>query len=490
MRIPPDLIFVISISFLAIACMEDYVPRRMAISFRRLLARGPEFIEAERVFIRELPLQELGLTILYMVAASAWCVFANELFDNLLDLPRHSPGLETLKGINFVFATALVLYLVLRRTFRTRRMAQEAQRLSQQRFESVALAATDAIWDLNFETRVLWWSEGMHKLFGYPPDEVSNKPEWWAERLHPDDKDRVLTSIRGVGEKGGRGWSGHYRFRRKDGSYASVVDRGFILADVKGKPARIVGGISDVTEREQAEQALEASRRQLRALSARLQAVREEERAMVAREIHDELGQVLTALKINLDWLERKLGARDNDSTLNPLLDRVVESAEIADAAISSVQKIAAELRPSSLDDLGLAAALEHEAQRFQQRTGISCEVKKPKDPIELPREAATAVFRIFQESLTNVARHAKASEVRAALEMEGETIVLCVEDNGCGIAPEALTNKRSLGLLGMRERAAVLGGEVEVGAALPRGTRVRLRLPRVANDSLFWAQL
>src|SRR3954468_6704088 len=183
----------------------------MAISFKGLLARGPEFIEAERVFIRELPLQELGLTILYIVVAGVWCVFANELFDTVLDLPAHSAAVETLKGINFVFATALVLYLVLRRTFRTRRMAQEAQRLSQQRFESVALAATDAIWDLNFETRVLWWSEGMHKLFGYTPDEVSNKPEWWAERLHPDDKERVLTSIRGVGEKGGRGWSGHYR---------------------------------------------------------------------------------------------------------------------------------------------------------------------------------------------------------------------------------------------------------------------------------------
>jgi two-component system, NarL family, sensor histidine kinase UhpB len=462
----------------------------MAFNFKRLLARGPEVIEAERVFISEIPLQELGLTIVYVLVAGAWCVFSDEVLGNVTDLPEHSPALETLKGINFVFATGLVLYLVLRRTFRTRRLAEEARRLSQQRFEAGALAATDAIWDLNLDTRVVWWSEGMHKLFGYPPGEVSSKLEWWVERLHPEDKERVLGSIREVGARGDRTWSGSYRFRRKDGSYATVVDRGFILADAAGKPVRIVGGISDVTEQRQAEQALQNSRRQLRGLSARLQTVREEERAKVAREIHDELGQVLTALKINLDWLERKLGVRDNDPSLNPLLDRVVESAEIADSAISSVQKIASELRPSSLDNLGLAAALEHEAQRFQQRTGIACLVKLPADGLALPTEVATAVFRIFQEALTNVARHAQATEVRAALESEADQVVLQVEDNGRGISPEALVHKKSLGLLGMRERAAVLDGEVVIAPLQPSGTRVTLRLPRAANDTKFWAEL
>ena len=164
----------------------------MAFNFKRLLARGPEIIEAERVFIKEIPLQELGLTFIYILVASLWCVFSDEFFDNVLGLPMHSPALETLKGINFVFATSLVLYLVLRRAFRIRRLAEEARRLSQQRFEAVALAATDAIWDLNLETRIVWWSDGMHKLFGYPPEEVSTKLEWWLERLHPEDKDRVL----------------------------------------------------------------------------------------------------------------------------------------------------------------------------------------------------------------------------------------------------------------------------------------------------------
>ena len=210
----------------------------------------------------------------------------------------------------------------------------------------------------------------------------------------------------------------------------------------------------------------------------------------MSREIHDELGQVLTALKINLDWLERKLGVRDNDPSLNPLLDRVVESAEITDSAISSVQKIAAELRPNSLDNLGLAAALEHEAQRFQQRTSIACQVKLPEGELDLPAEAATAVFRIFQEALTNVARHAQATEVRAVVQAEDGHVVLLVEDNGRGIRPEALFDKKSLGLLGMRERAAVLGGEVVIAPLQPKGTRVTLRLPRAASESKFWEEL
>jgi len=462
----------------------------MEFNFKRLLARGPEIIEAERVFIKEIPLQEFGLTFIYVLLAGLWCVFSDDFFDNVMGLPMHSPALETLKGINFVFATSLVLYLVLRRAFRIRRLAEEARRLSQERFEAVALAATDAIWDLNLETKIVWWSDGMQKLFGYPPEEVSSKLEWWVERLHPEDKDRVLGAIQALGERGGRTWSGSYRFRRKDGSYASVLDRGFILADDAGKPVRIVGGISDVTEQRQAEQALENSRRQLRALSARLQWVREEERARVAREIHDELGQVLTALKINLDWLERKLGVRDNAPSLNPLLDRVVESTEITDSAIASVQKIASDLRPNSLDNLGLAAALEHEARRFEQRTGIACQVKLPAESLEVPAEAATAVFRIFQEALTNVARHAQATEVHATLQFEADQVVLQIEDNGRGIRAEALADKKAMGLLGMRERAAVLGGEVAIVAIQPSGTRVTLRLPRAATDTKFWAEL
>src|SRR6516225_9942678 len=288
----------------------------MAFKLKQLLARGPEVIQAEKVFIKEFPLQELGLTLLFVVVAGFWLVFWGDIVDWIMGVEINSPYVQTLRGINFVTTTSIVLYLVLRRTLRRRRQAEEALRLSQQRFESVALATTDAIWDFNLDTKVIWWSDGVQKLFGYSAEDISTRVEWWLERVHPDDRDKVVEAIGKVAESGGTGWAGEYRFRRKDGSYAIVWDRGYIVCDAAGKPARFVGGICDVTERRLAEIALENSRRQLRALTTRLQAGREQERAAVAREIHDDLGQMLTALKLNLDWVERKLEETGQQSVL------------------------------------------------------------------------------------------------------------------------------------------------------------------------------
>ena len=162
----------------------------------------------------------------------------------------------------------------------------------------------------------------------------------------------------------------------------------------------------------------------------------------------------------------------------------------MTDSAMKSVQRIATELRPGALDHLGLADALRQEAQRFQQRGGITCELDLPAEPLELPKQVATAVFRVFQEALTNIGRHAKATVVRIRLHADADQLTLQVEDNGQGIPPEATADSRSLGLQGMRERASVLGGEVTISPITPRGTRVSLRLPRAATEAKFWAEV
>jgi signal transduction histidine kinase len=241
--------------------------------------------------------------------------------------------------------------------------------------------------------------------------------------------------------------------------------------------------MSDVTARRQAEQKLAQSHRQLRALSARLECMREEERTRIAREIHDELGQLLTGLKMDLRWIENRLSGQDAPASLNRVLDKVVEATELVDATISSVQKIAADLRPGALDTLGLAAAIQHEATRFQGRTGIAARVHVPEPPPLVPGPAATAVFRILQEALTNVARHAGGTEVTIDLREEGERVVLQVRDNGRGLRPVELEHPKSLGLLGMRERAMLLGGEMDFASGPGGGTVVTLRLPRAAPE-------
>jgi len=217
---------------------------------------------------------------------------------------------------------------------------------------------------------------------------------------------------------------------------------------------------------------------QLRALAARLQTVREEERTTVAREIHDELGQALTAIKIDLTAVLRELPTDEG-----PIVQRSQSTLILLDEAIESVRKIATELRPGILDDLGLVAAVEWAAEEFQARTGTKCEVSLPDADIAMDPECTTALFRIFQETLTNVARHAKATKVSARLSKESGNVFLEVQDNGRGIDEKHLSAARSLGIMGMRERALLLGGDFTVRGAPGKGTTVEVRIPNADGE-------
>ena len=430
------------------------------------------------------PTGELVITTTYLVLASLWIVFSDMALDWLTGDPLESLRLQTYKGLNFVLTTSVLLYIVLRRSFNRRRRAEEQARVSAERFELVARAASDAILDWDLRTNALWWNEGFSRLFGFEPADAAGTIKALEERIHPGDRDRVLGGIRRVAETGGTTWSSEYRFRRRDGNYAHVTDRGFLLRDAAGQPIRLVGGLTDVTDRRAAEEKVRHSQRQLRALSARLQSLREEERTHLAREIHDELGQLLTGLKIELRGLENHLSGQLASGLASGLLDRVVSATELADQTLAAVQKIAAELRPGVLDSLGLVSALEHEARRFEQQTGIRCGIRMPDCQPALLPAAQITIFRIFQEALTNVARHSGASEVEAGLAEAEGAWVLQVQDNGRGIDPAALTDAGALGLLGMRERAELLGGNLTVTPARPRGTCVELRLPAAATET------
>ena len=234
---------------------------------------------------------------------------------------------------------------------------------------------------------------------------------------------------------------------------------------------------ADRRERQLAEDKLHRSLDQLRALTSYLQYVREEERTRIAREVHDELGQALTGLKLDMSWLAARL-ARN----ARPVQEKVKTMVDHIDETIQTVRRIATELRPGILDSLGLAAALEWQANEFQSRTGIPCQVVAAFDDSQLPQQFATVFFRIYQETLTNIIRHAGATRVEVRLAEEAGALVLRVRDNGRGISEEEIANTRSIGLVGMRERATLNGGELALEGAPGKGTTVTLRVPLEAQ--------
>jgi PAS domain S-box-containing protein len=594
--------------------------------------------------------------------------------------------------------------------------AEAERRLSHERLELLARASSDALWDWDAGTNRVWRSPGLKTLFGYSLEEAATSPDWWGDKVHPEDRERVLSRRDAILAAGGDAWIDEYRFLRKDGSYAIVRDRGHVMRGPSGRAMRMTGSMMDVTseraaqqalktareelekrviertselvaantllqheiaererveqalreqvrlasfaagigaalaqaesldetlrrcteamtrhldaalahiwiveregsqpvlrasaglaiekevppphaisaiaqarrphvtqsipddpltrdakwavrlglvafagyplwvedqvvgvmtllsqrpfpettlnalsgvasqlalgltrkiaaealhathgdlerrvqqrtaalleeiaERKRAEDELRESREQLRQLAAKLERVREEERTRIAREIHDELGQALTALKLDLSSLKRLCRLKSSrkeskQATHDAVLERLDAMSGLVDQTVQIVRRISTELRPAVLDSLGLAAAIEWQAQDFERRTDIRCVFRSSLEEEPIPREVATAAFRILQETLTNVVRHAEAGWVAVNLSLEDKALLaLEVTDDGKGISKEACASAKSIGLAGMRERALLLGGNVQVEGRSGQGTTVRLRLP------------
>jgi hypothetical protein len=272
--------------------------------------------------------------------------------------------------------------------------------------------------------------------------------------------------------------------RFADGTCRWVYGNAVPLLKDDGTPRGVVATFVDITELKRAEEEVSLSRKDLRALAGRLQAVREEERTRVAREIHDVLAQELTRIKLDLSWASRRLAKPLDSANQAALHDKLAVMLEAVDTAIASVQRIATELRPVVLDSLGLSAAIEWQAKDFEARTEIESSATVPDGDLGLDRDLSTAIFRILQESLTNVARHAAATKVEISLQPQPGRICLTVRDNGRGIQAAEVNDHRSLGLLGMRERAALLGGECLISGGLPgQGTTVVASFPLAQNE-------
>lgn len=350
-----------------------------------------------------------------------------------------------------------------------RKRAEEAVRVSEERLRLTLDAAHMGTFDWDIPNNRITWSRWHKELWGFGPGEFDGTYESFSERVHPEDLPGINTEVeRCMAARAP--FACEFRVIWPDGSVRWVSGRGEFTFDAGGRPLRMRGVVLEITERKQAEEKLREYAHQLEILSRRLLAAQEEERQRIARELHDQAGQALTALKITLQ--------------MPASATRRAESLALADEVLAQVRALSFDLRPSLLDDLGLPAALCAHAERLCKRAKLALRLDLAHFETRPAGEIETACFRIAQEALTNVLRHAGAGAVTITLQREGDAVLLAVRDDGRGFDP-ARAADASLGLLGMRERAELAGGRFEIESASGRGTTVRARLPWRAREGL-----
>ena len=349
---------------------------------------------------------------------------------------------------------------------------------SQRRFEGIVDSAMDAIISIDEAQRVVLFNAAAERMFGCAAAEALGQPleRFIPARFRAVHRAHVRAFATGGVTNRTMGKLGSLTALRADGR-EFPIEASISQTEVGGDKLFTVI-LRDITERKEAEEALSRSEAQLRALAARLQRVREEEAIRIARELHDQLGRCLTTIKMDITLIEQTVSAQLTTQSIRSIQEQIPLMLEAIDETVQIVRKISTELRPGILDDLGLAAAIEWQAKDFQKRSGVLCILDITEEDLDVGREQATAVFRIFQEIVTNIARHSKAEKVWIHLHAQDGMVVLEVEDNGVGISPEALSRYGALGLVGIRERAAIFGGEVEIGGIPGKGTTVIVRMP------------
>ncbi|MEP7237045.1 MAG: PAS domain S-box protein [Ferruginibacter sp.] len=335
---------------------------------------------------------------------------------------------------------------------------------NEEKYRSLIEHASDGIVITDLDGNILEANDSISHMCGFAIEEII------GEHLYKflPEEDIVVNPLRLNELMQGKSLIYERKLLKKDGTILNI--------EVNSKMAStqtLIGFIRDISDRKNAEALLQKSYEDIRQLASNLQSIREDERTNIAREIHDELGQQLTGLKMDLHWLMRKINSTDKE-----VKDKMQTSIELINATITSVRKISTDLRPSILDDLGLLPALEWQGEEFEKRSGTKVSFVNRVGDIKVQPQTATAIFRIYQELLTNIARHANASMVKTVLDKDENNLYFTIGDNGVGFDLETINNKKTLGLLGIKERTLLLGGTYEFLNKPGEGSATTITIP------------
>ncbi|WEK35487.1 MAG: PAS domain S-box protein [Candidatus Pseudobacter hemicellulosilyticus] len=401
-------------------------------------------------------------------------------------------GVAILVSMIILFMLLLIWYTVklINERDQQKTMAAVALQKSEEltRYNATLLQnISDAIISTDSHFRVVSWNRIAEEMYGYTKEEVIGKT--MAELVKPDYGKLNREDIVAAYLKNGF-WRGQAIHHNKNGDPFYVLSSSSLIRKDGGNSGT-VAVITDITERVLMEQRMQQfneeleiqvqertqeiadANEQLRNLSAHIDNLTEQERKRISREIHDELGQQLTGLKMDIAWLSKRSAGQEE-----PIKQKFTGLLALTDEMVKTVRRISTDLRPAVLDDLGLLPALEWYSHDFKKRFDIPVHVQVPDITLDLPMEKVTGIFRAYQEFLTNVARHANATQVTATVELQPNELILRMADDGKGFDPEKIRRKKTLGLVGMQERISNLGGNCELDSAPGEGTRVKMTVP------------
>jgi two-component system sensor histidine kinase UhpB len=355
----------------------------------------------------------------------------------------------------------------------------DALRESEARLVLSVRAASVGLWDWNIADNKVYFSPEWKGMLGFGEQEIPLRLGEWNKRLHPEDRASVRAKLQAFLRSTQVVYENEFRMRHKDGSYRWIYARGEAERDADGKPLRIRGGHVDVTERKRAEDEVRMHAARLRALSQRLMDVEEAERRSINRELHDSIAQNLSALQVNLVTLRMELAASASAATQA----RIDDAQALLEDTSTRVRDVMAELRPAALDDFGLLAALRDHGATFSMRSGVAVSVQGRESASRLPLATETALFRIAQEALNNVAKHARARKAEVRLAAGAKVVRLTISDDGAGFdAARPPQRAAHYGIATMRERAEAVGASLSIESTPGRGTRVEVELLRPAS--------
>ncbi len=413
----------------------------------------------------------LTIALIYLLIGGLWIIFSDRVLYTFLEDPQKITEYQTYKGWFFVFVTSVLLFFVIKTHLNRTTSAQQNLLISEERFRKVFTESPLPIMIHAEDGEVIQINPAWLNDSGYSTEEIKTIDEW-TEKAYGSRKEEFRKLIKSLFQYD-RTYEGESVIKTKNGEERLWDFHSASLGQMPDGRRIVISMASDVTNRIQRQKELNNSKEQIRALVKHLEFIKEEERIAIAREIHDEFGQALTGIKMDLSWIQNRLP--DDQQNIS---DKINSTFKLIDETIAKIRKVSADLRPPELDDLGLVPAIASELKKFEERSEIKCDFKYNTEDVLPGKQISHVIFRILQEALTNVGRHSNATKVFVKLLSKSDCIELNITDNGKGITTGDISKNLSFGILGMRERAYSVGGTVDVQAAFGSGTVVSVMIP------------